>query len=270
MKKIGLIAGNRHFPLLFSRQAKLKDPDLEIIAVAIKGETEKSLAKYVDKIFWIHIGKLNELTGIFSKEEIKTVVMAGQISPFRIFKDKSNWDDTMRHIIGVISDFRPHSIFTEIIREVEKHNLRFISSITYLEEYLAKEGLNNDIVINDFLRREIKYSVELARKIVDLDIGQTIIFKDKAIVAVEALEGTDNTIKRAHRICGDNFIAVKLAKKNQDLRFDVPVIGLNTIKLLVKLKAKALILEKAKTLILDKQKVINLSDRAQIPIVGVS
>ena len=123
-------------------------------------------------------------------------------------------------VFKAIPDFRPHSVFTEIIKEIEKHGLSFINSITYLEDYTARGGLNNSVEINMPLENEIVYAVDLARKIVDLDIGQTVVFKDKAVVAVEALEGTDSTIKRAYRICGAGFIVIKLARRNQDLRFD--------------------------------------------------
>jgi len=269
VRKLGLIAGNRTFPLLFSSSAKSKNSQLEIVAVAVKGETDKRLAKFVDKIFWVDIGKLREVLNIFLEEKVDKIVLAGQISPYRIFKDRSNWDELMNKIFKSISDFRPHSIFSEIIKEFESQGLSFINSTTFLEEHLAKEGLNNNLRIEDSLQEDIASAVELARKIVDLDIGQTVVFKDKAIVAVEALEGTDNTIKRAYKICGPNFLVVKLAKKNQDLRFDVPVIGLNTIKLLKKLKAKALVIEKGKTLILNRDKVLFLSEEANIPILGV-
>ncbi|MBN2120756.1 MAG: UDP-2,3-diacylglucosamine diphosphatase LpxI [Candidatus Omnitrophica bacterium] len=269
MNKLGLIAGNRNFPLLFSSKAKKKNPSLKIIAVAVKGETSSGLSRLVDKIYWVSIGRLQELIDIFLKEEIKTLVMAGQISPFRIFRDSSSWDGLMQKVVQACPDFRPHGIFTEIIKEIEKHGLKFISSITYLEEDLAKSGINNGVASDASLAKELDYVVSLVRKIVDLDIGQTVVFKDKAIVAVEALEGTDNTIKRAYGICGKGFTVIKLARKDQDLRFDVPVVGLNTIKLLGKLKAKVLVLEKDKTLILDKEKVLSLACKANIPIVGV-
>lgn len=269
MNRLGLIAGNRQYPLLFSRQAKLKDPSLNIVAVAVKGETDRRLAKLVDKIYWVNIGRLGQLTDIFLKEKIKKVVMAGQISPYRIFRDRAQWDDAMHKVAKSCRDFRPHSIFTEVIKEIEGHNLTFISSLTYLDDYTALGGLNNNVQIDDDLGGQVNYSVNLARRIVDLDIGQTVVFKDKAIIAVEALEGTDNTINRAYKICGGDFLVVKLAKKNQDLRFDVPVVGLNTIRLLMKFKAKVLVLQKGKTLILDKKKVISLADKARISIIGV-
>ena len=269
MDKLGLIAGNRTYPLLFCRKAKQKDPSLTIIAVAVKGETSPKLTGLVDKIYWVDIGKLAALIDVFVKEGITTAVMAGQISPVRIFKDVSGWDPLMQEVSRRTPDFRPHSIFTEIIKEIEGKGVRFISSLTYLEDQLALAGVNNAAEAPQALLQEVETAVSLVRKIVDLDIGQTVVCKDKAVVAVEALEGTDNTLRRAYRICGPGFIAVKLAKKGQDLRFDLPVVGLKTIQLLKRFKAKALVLEKEKTLILDREKVFSLADKANIPIIGV-
>lgn len=269
MNRIGLIAGNKSFPLLFVGLAKKKNPDLKIIAVAVKGETSRKLSKRVDEIHWVSIGQLKEVIDIFVREGIKDVIMAGQISPYRIFKDRHKWDELMTGIYENIPDFRPHSIFTEIITEIEKYNLKFMSSVSYMEDYLAKPGLNNNAEVVEGTKEQIAHSTEIARRIVNLDIGQTTVFKDKAVVAVEALEGTDNTIKRAYKIGGPGLIVVKLARENQDLRFDVPIVGLSTIKLLAKIGVKALVLEQGRTLILDKPEVLSFADKSGIPIVGV-
>ncbi len=268
MKRIGLLAGNRRFPLLFAYLAKQKNPDLEIVTVAIKGETDRRITRFVDKIYWAKIGQLQSIINIFLEENIKDIILAGQISPYRIFKNRDSWDSLMKNINKDISDFRPHSIFTEIINQAQIQGLKFLSSVTYMEDYLASAGLNNNVNISQDFKKEIDKGVLLTRHIVNLDIGQTVVFKDKAVVAVEALEGTDNTIKRGIRICGKGLWVVKLAKADQDLRFDVPIIGLSTIRLLAKAKAKALVLNTGKTLVLDKPKVISFADKAGIPIIG--
>ncbi len=269
MKKIGLIAGSKDLPLLFSSEAKKKNPGLEIIAVGIKGETSKKISFFADKVYWVFPGELKKITEILVKEGVNTSVLAGQVSPYRIFRGRNNWDELMRKVSASAPDFRPHSIFTEIIKEIEKHGINFVNSITYLEEFTVSSGVNNGITLSASLEKEINHALSFARKISDLDIGQTAVFKNKSVVAVEALEGTDNTIKRAYKICGSDFIAVKLAKENQDLRFDVPVVGLKTIKLLGKYKAKALVLEKGRALILDKPKFLFLADKFKIPVIGV-
>lgn len=269
MKKIGLIAGSKALPLLFSSEAKKKNSNLEIIAVGIRGETSKKISSFTDKVYWILPGELEKIVEVLVKETVDTAVLAGQVSPYRIFRGRRNWDELMLKVSANTSDFRPHSIFTEIIKEIEKHGINFINSTTYLEEFTATEGVNNSIALSDSLKKEVKHALSFARKVSDLDIGQVSVFKNKSVVAVEALEGTDNTIKRAHKICGSGFIVVKLAKDNQDLRFDVPVVGLKTIRLLGKYKAKALALEKGKALILDKPEVLSLADKFKIPVIGV-
>lgn len=266
--KLGLLAGNRRFPIWFSLKAKEKNPSLEIVAVGIRGETDSYLRKVVDRLYWVRVGELFRLIEIFKEEEIKKAVMVGQVSPFRIFRDRSSWDSLMREVLGRISDFRPHYVFPEIIKELEKNGLEFLSSLLYIEELLAKEGLNNNIKLECFREEEIDYYTDIARKIVDLDIGQTVIFKDKAIVAVEALEGTDATLRRGYRVCGRGFIVIKLCRKDQDLRFDVPVVGLKTINLLGRFKARALILQAGKTVILDRDKFLNYADRYGISVIG--
>jgi len=269
MKKIGLIAGSRDLPLLFSSEAKKKNPGLEIIAVGIKGETSKKISSLADKVYWIFPGELKKITEVLVKEGVGTAVLAGQVSPYRIFRGRKNWDELMLKVSANTPDFRPHSIFTEIIKEIEKCGINFVNSTTYLEEFIVSSGVNNSITLSDSLEKEIEHALSFARRIADLDIGQVSVFKNKSVVAVEALEGTDNTIKRAYKICGSDFIVVKLAKENQDLRFDVPVVGLKTIKLLGKYKAKALVLEKGKSLLLDKPEVLSLADKFKISIIGV-
>ena len=113
MKKLGLIAGNKNFPLLFSSEAKSKDPSLYVVAVGIKGETDRRLSRIVDKLYWVEIGRLQQIVDIFLKEQICDVAMAGQISPYRIFQDRRAWDDLMHQVVSNADDFRPHSIFSE-------------------------------------------------------------------------------------------------------------------------------------------------------------
>lgn len=266
MKIIGLIAGNRSFPLLFAKEAK--KAGVRLVVSAVKGETCRSIERYADEVCWVAPGQIRRSIDFFKSEGVEHLVMAGQISPVRIFLSRYRWDDLMLKVVEEIRDFRPHTVFGEIIKTYEKYGLGFISSVTYMEDYLAKEGINNGVVLNDDLKQEIDYAISIAKPIVEMDVGQTIVFKDKAVVAVEALEGTDCCIKRAAKLCGKGILVVKRAKADQDMRFDVPVIGTKTINLLKKYKAKALVVNTEKTLILDKEKVFSIADKAGIPIIG--
>jgi DUF1009 family protein len=268
MKAIGLIAGNRSFPLLFSQEAR-KDPDIRLVVAAFKGEADRRIAVWADKVCWVTPGRVRDIIEFFRREGVTDLVMAGQISPWRIFASRRHWDDLALNIAARIRDFRPHSIFGEFIKVFESEGFRFLSSLTCMGRYIAVEGVNNGVGLNECLESEINRAVELARDIVELDIGQTVVFKNKAIVALEALEGTDNTIRRGRKVCGTGFVVVKRATHNQDLRFDVPVIGTRTLSLLSRCRAKALVVHAGKTLILDKEKTLAIADKAGIPIVGV-
>ena len=268
MNKIGLIAGDRDLPLLFAAQVKKHAPESELTVIALRGETKKQIASFADKIYWITPGRISESIKILKKEGVTDLIMLGQVSPVRIFMSRRGWDDLTKKIVSTINDFRPHSVFKEIIATYESFGFNFLSTLTYMKDNLVLEGANNNVIVSDADRYAIEQSLSIAEDIVELDIGQTVVFKNKAVVAVEALEGTDECIRRAGRICGRGFIVVKRARKEQDVRFDVPVVGIKTISLLKRLKAKALVLHAQKTIILDKQKVLETADKAGIAVVG--
>jgi hypothetical protein len=263
--KLGLIAGNRYLPLLFSRNAK-KDKDIMIVAVCFRGETDSRILECVDKAYWIEVGQLSELVGILRKEGIRDCVMIGQITPHKIFKRKG-WDKAMIEVLKDI-DFRPHSVFSRMIAYLEKEGFNFLDSTRFLQDYLAEKGLMNKVILNEEALSDVEFGLNLISKYVELDVGQTIIVKSKAVVALEGLEGTDNTIKRAYKIAGRDCTVLKFSKRDSDLRFDVPVVGLTTLSLLKKIKAKALVLERGRVLILEKKKFLALADKWGISILG--
>jgi len=269
--KLGLLAGNRDFPLLCAREITQNHPEIELIVFAVRGETRPLIKKICPKVIWVSPFCLEEIINKFKQAGVNKAVMAGQISPVRIFRDKKKWDNRLKKVIAGIRDFRPHSIFKAIIDEMAVEGIEFISSIFYLQKHLVKEGLNNNSFLYDEnVKKDIELGLSIARDLVDLDVGQTIVVKDKAVVAVEALEGTDRTIKRGFSLCGRGFTVVKFAKKEQDLRFDVPVVGLKTMAILGKYGAKALVLETGKVLILDKVKFLALADKLKVSVLGCS
>lgn len=265
MKKLVLIAGNRDLPLVFCRSAK-KNKDLKIIGICFRGETNPGIIKFIDKAYWIEVGKFAKLIRILKNEDIKDCIMLGQISPRRIFNRK-NWDTLLLDLVKE-SDFKPHSIFAKIILSLEKEGFRFLNSTLYMEEHLAQRGLMNQIVLDKKTEMDIKFGLELISRYVELDVGQTVVVKSKAPLALESLEGTDNTIRRAAKIGGEGCVVLKFSKKDQDLRFDVPVVGLSTLKLLKKIKAKALVLEEKRVIMIDKEKFLARADEWKIAIIG--
>jgi len=266
MQKLGLIAGNRSYPLLFAQQAKAKG--VYIIAVAFKGETSRILKHYVDEIYWVEVGQLEELINIFKSKNVSSAVMVGQVTPARLFK-KSKLDKIAIKILSSVNQISAETIFSKIADELESEGIVLKDARLFLEQYLVSTGVVNSLNVNDLENQDINFGKEIAKKVAGYNIGQTIVVKNKTVLAVEALEGTDNTIRRGGRIGRGNVVVVKVSKPNQDMRFDVPVIGPKTVKVLKRSGGGVLALESKQVLILDKEKTIKLADKYGIKIVGI-
>ncbi|MBI4982368.1 MAG: UDP-2,3-diacylglucosamine diphosphatase LpxI [Candidatus Omnitrophica bacterium] len=267
MEKIGLIAGNRKFPLLFAKEARKKN--YSIVAVAIKGDTSRQLKKLVDKIYWLGLGEYSRLFKIFKDEGITKVVMAGQISPRRLFSKEVNKDPELSNLLSSIKDKRADTIFGKIADKLKEHGLELLDSTIFITDYLPKKGVLTKRSPDQKILEDIDFGLHLAKAVGELDIGQTVAVKSKAIVAVEALEGTDNLIRRSGKISRGGVTIVKVSKHKQDMRFDVPVVGFNTIKNLIRAGAQCLAIEADKTLFIDKEKSLSLADKKGIVIVAV-
>jgi DUF1009 family protein len=267
MEKLGLIAGNRKFPLLVAQGAKKKN--YYVVAVAIKGDTLPGLKNLVDKIYWIGLAEFASLFEIFKKESIKDIIMAGQISPHRLFSREMERAKDLKELLASIKDKKADTIFGAIAEKLKGEGMQLLDSTTFIEEYMPKKGTLTRKSPDFSTWEDIYFGLEQAKAIAYLDIGQTVAVKSKAVVAVEALEGTDNLIRRSGRLSRGGFSVIKVSKPNQDMRFDVPVVGLNTIKGLVSAGARALAIEAGKTLFIDKEKSVELADAKGISIVSV-
>jgi len=265
--KIGIIAGNRLLPLILAQRIREKNKQITLVAFAFKGETSNLLAHFVDKIHWLEVGKLKDLGQILQKEGINKCILAGQINPLQIFKRKK-WDQELISLVGNIKDFRPHTIFKAIINYLEKKGVEFIDSQNFLDADLAKKGAMNNLVLNADLKRDIDFGVKLVSSFVEMDVGQTVVVKSASAVGLESLEGTDRTIKRAYQLVGRGCTVLKFCKSNQDLRFDLPVVGISTLKLLKRIRAGSLVLEASKVIILEKEKFLFLAKKWGIPVIG--
>jgi DUF1009 family protein len=267
MEKIGLIAGNRRFPIVFSEAAKKRN--YYIVAVAIKGDTSRKLKKYVDKIYWLSLNEFRKLVQIFKSEDINRIVMAGQISPHRLFTREIDNDQDLKSLFASIKDKKADTIFGAIAQKLKDSGFELINSTTFLGNLLPKKGILTKKEPSFTEWEDIYFGLDLAKMIACLDIGQTVAVKNKAIVAVEALEGTDRLIRRTGKITRGGFTVVKVSKPNQDMRFDIPVVGLNTIKNIVKAGAGCLAIEAEKTLFIDRKASTLLADKKGIAIVAV-
>lgn len=265
MEKLGLIAGNRKFPILFADAARKKN--FYIVAIAVKGDTCPKLKKFVDKVYWLGINEFHRLGEIFQSEGVKKIVMAGQISPRRLFSKDIGRNEELKELLAGIKDKKADTIFSAIAEKLERCGLQLLNSTLFLEDFLPEKGTLTKREPDFSEWEDIYFGLKLAGQVAHLDIGQTIATKNKAIVAVEALEGTDRLIRRAGKIAR-GVVIVKVSRPNQDMRFDIPVVGLTTIKNLLKAKAGCLVIEAKKTLFIDREASIELADKKGLSIVA--
>ena len=265
MDKIGLIAGNGAFPIAFARAAREKG--IRVIAVAHEGETMPELGQWVDSITWVKVGQLGKLIKVFKDHSVKDVLMAGGIKKTRLF---GGGVPDLRAIamLAKMVHKKDDSILRSVANELESEGITVRESTLYLDSIVVREGNLTKRKPTKSERQDIAYGWHLAKEVGRLDIGQSVVVKDQAVLAVEAIEGTDEAIRRGGLLCGEGAVVVKVSKPQQDLRFDLPAIGAGTIKTMVEVKASCLAVEAGKTIIIDRETVIRDADKAGIVIVA--
>ncbi|MFQ5579767.1 MAG: LpxI family protein [Nitrospiria bacterium] len=261
--KIGLIAGNGVFPLVFAETAR--ERGLSVIAVAHTGETEPSLSEKVDDILWIRVGQIGKLISYFKKSGVSNAVMAGGIRKTRLFETRP--DLRALSLLSRLKEKKDDVLLRAVAGELERENINIKDSTAYLTPLLANEGeLTRPIKKSE--NEDIRWGWKLAKKVGLLDIGQCVVVRDGVILAVEAIEGTDATILRGGKLGKENAVVIKVCKPQQDLRFDIPTVGPETIRSMKEAKASVLALESGKTLILEKDRFIRDAKAAGIGVVG--
>ena len=267
MTKIGLIAGYGKFPILFAKNA-IKN-NVKIYTIAIKEEAFPEIEEYSYKTKWLNIGELKKAILFLKLRGVKNLVMAGKVHKKQALFSNKQKDKEIEDVLSSVKDKKDDSLLKGIVDKVEKLGFKFLDSTTFLQEYMAEAGCITKRKPTDIEEKDLKFGFELAKSVSGLDIGQSVIVKDTVILAIEAIEGTDEAIKRGAKIGGEGAVVVKVSKPNQDMRFDVPVIGEDTIDTLISNKIAVLGIEADKTLFLDKQAVIEKADNAGISIVGM-
>lgn len=265
MNKIGLIAGNGNFPVAFARAAKQKG--IQVIAVAHEGETLPELAQWVDAIFWINVGQLGKLIKIFKEQGVTDVLMAGGINKTRLFSGMP--DLRGMTLLAKMIHKKDDSILRAVARELESEGITVRESTLYLDNILVSPGILTKRRPSKGEQQDIEFGWHMAKEIGRLDIGQTVVVKDQAVLAVEAIEGTDEAIRRGGLLCGRGAVVVKVCKPQQDLRFDLPAVGTQTIDTMEQVKASCLAVEADKTIIIEREAVVREADRAGITIVAI-
>jgi UDP-2,3-diacylglucosamine hydrolase len=262
---IGLIAGNGNFPLLIARAARQEGK--KIVAIAHVGETLPELEPLVDKIFWIHLGEFGKLIRTLKKEGVKEVLMAGGVDKKKMFSkirpDLKGW--VMMAKMGHRKD---DFVLRSVATELEREGLKVYPSTAFLPSLLAPAGVLTKRHPTSSEERDIEFGWALAKDLGRLDIGQCLVVRNGAVLAVEAIEGTDETIKRGGILAKEKAVVVKVSKPMQDLRFDLPAVGPQTIETMHEAKACVLAIETGKTLIFDREETIRRADLYKISIVS--
>lgn len=267
MEKIGLIAGNRRFPFVFADAARAKS--VSVVAVGIRGDADPKLAKHVARMYWVGLRDFGTIPGLFKAEGVSKVVMAGQISPYRLFSKEVQQDKRIQELLSRGKDRKANSIFSGIADMLAGEGIELVSSATFLEELLPGKGVLTSRKPSADEWEQVNFGAGIACAVAGLDIGLAVAVREKAVVAVEALEGTDNLIRRAGKISRGGFVLVKVARPAQDMRFDLPVIGLKTVQTLIRARASCLAIEAGKTMFLDMAAALRLANKHNLAIVAI-
>jgi UDP-2,3-diacylglucosamine hydrolase len=262
---LGIIAGNGVYPQMVARAAR-KAGVKTIAAAAFTNETDPSISEHADMVEWLRVGQLSRLLKFFREKKVHQAIMAGQIAPKNLFDLRPDWKALL--VLAKLKQRNAESIFSAIADELAGIEVELLPATSFLEDQIAQAGL---IAGTNLSRREnadIAFGWKVAKEIARLDIGQTVVIKNGTVLAVEAFEGTNDAIKRGGALARHGAIMVKVAKPNQDMRFDVPVIGVETIKAAADAKLRAIAVEAGKTLLLEPAAIVQVAERAGISIVA--
>ena len=270
---IGLLAGGGRFPILFAEKAR--QLGLSVVCVGISGEAPAELVPLVDRFYWTGLAKLGRMIRCFKREGVQQIVMAGKIhkvkmnASFRMLRFLPDWRALRMWFFRPRKDNKDDTLLLSIIAEFAKDGMSFASALDFCPELLVKIGLLTKRGLSANEEADIAFGWEMAKEMGRLDVGQSVAVRERAVLAIEAIEGTDQAILRAGTLCPrGGIVIVKVAKPKQDMRFDVPTIGCTTIESMKKAGARVLAIEADRTSVIDQEQTIALADRYGITIVA--
>jgi DUF1009 family protein len=264
--RYGLIAGNGRFPFLVLEGARRAGA--ELVVAAIREETDPEIERAAARVKWVRIGQLSKLIRYFKSEGVARAIMAGQVKHVQIFSNAIP-DARMLRLLLRLPRRNTDALIGGVADELASEGIELIDSTYFLQDHLPAAGTLTRRAPDERERGDIEYGLEIAREIARLDLGQTIVVRARACVAIEAMEGTDATIRRAGSLAPGRLTVIKIAKPDQDMRFDVPVVGVPTIEAMIEAGATCLCLTAGKTLMLDRDPLLQLADARRIAIVAV-
>jgi DUF1009 family protein len=266
-ERIGLIAGNGRFPMIFADNVRRLG--FMVSAVAHIGETDPELEQHVDRIHWVKIGQFNKLLKALKEDGVRQAVMLGGIKKTHVFTTAMP-DLRALALFSRLKHWKDDGILREVAAELEREGILVRESTFGLQGILVEEGSLTARRPSKKEWEDIRYGWDMAKEIGRLDVGQCVVVKDRVVVAVEAVEGTDETIRRGGTLAGLGTTVVKRSKPQQDLRFDLPAVGPATIETMESVKATALALEAGRSVLLDRDETLRRAERAGIAIVGLA
>lgn len=273
--RIGLLAGAGEFPISFAKAARSQG--LSVYCVGVRGMAPEELGELCDDFVTAPLARMGRAIRLFKSAGINRAVMAGKIEksvlfrPFRMLRHLPDWRTLHMWFTYATANKTDDTILLAVIREFERDNIHFESALDYCPELLVKHGFLTRRRPTPAQWNDIKFGWEMAKELGRLDIGQTVVVYDQAVIAAEAIEGTDACIRRAGTLCKrGKFSVVKVAKPQQDMRFDVPTVGTQTIQTIREAGGRVLAIESAKTILLDEPTVIQMADKFGIAIVALN
>jgi DUF1009 family protein len=268
IESLGIIAGNRSLPLVLARQAR-KLGVKRLVAAACEGETDPTLASLVDDIVWLKVGQLSKLISTFKDRGIKKCVMVGQIAPKNLFDVRP--DLRAMALLFRLKEKNAHTIFGAIADELKKNGVELIEATPWLKPLMPATGFEMGPKLSAAHRAEVEFGFRIAKETSRLEIGQTVVVKDGTVLAVEGFEGTDKCLARGGELAGDKggAVAVKVAKQNHDLRFDIPCLGPSTLETCARSGIAVLAFEAGKSLLLEEETCAALARKNKLSVTTV-
>ena len=266
MSRIGLIAGSGRFPVLFAETARRRG--VEVFAVAHRDETDPELEHVVAGVEWIFPGELDAMIQALKRSGVRQAVMVGGIAKPRLFREFRP-DARAMALIARLGQVRDDLVLRGVAAELESEGIVVVESTVYLRDIVPSAGVLGAREPTSEEWRDIRFGLRVAKVIGQFDIGQSVVVRSGAVIAVEGIEGTDATIRRAGQLANGDVVLVKVCKPTQDTRFDLPAVGPATIAALAQVHGRALAFEAGRTIVLDREQMIALADAAEIAVVAV-
>jgi hypothetical protein len=267
MAKIGIVGGSGNLPIIFADAARKKGE--KVVGIGLKGLTDPALESHVDKFIWIDAGAIQKAVFAVVAERIGKIALLGKINKDLFFKNNKDLDADAKTFAGKMSDMKDYSMLNKAADFLGKFGIQIMDPTPYLGDLLPQKGVLTNRKPSETESADIDYARSVAAELTRLDIGQTVAVKNKTVIALEAMEGTDETMARAGGLSKQGFVVAKIARPNQDMRFDVPLVGLETVEALARAGGTALALEAGRTFLIDREAIVKFADSKNLSIVVV-